>query len=701
MVRSLLAVLLSLVLVPSSPAQDATVGWRGNWTGLWPDYKGPLEWHRLARGIMDGLRARADRPTGKAEADASQVENGLIRDWLVLGPIPVANSVKDFDKAQLDRETTVEPSARDKVAALVWKKLTVPQDDPMNFGAVHMPAVDLATALGGYKPNQVGYAHTYLFAARAGTVRAVVDHAHGMAAWLNGKLVYRSTERGMVLGNYINLSRMELEHSDAASPRFDLELRVGWNRLLVKIGAHDRPGWQEMRFAMRLMDLPDVAYDTKNMVWTTELPQRSNATPIVVGDRLFVMAEPDELICLDKKTGRVLWSAANNYYEALTPEERRANPAFAEKVDPLVAQLKKEKGPIGRVRLRKKAQDALKAIDAERFAPKADGHFEAHFGIVGFTTPTPVSDGKHVWVWCGNGVAACYDLNGTRKWITRIDAGQPTYASSPALIDGTFAVFLNKLFGLDAATGKVRWEQSVGGNNGSLLGARIAGVPVVITQHGVVVRAADGKVLLRDRNRGLGDTGWSPGVVFGDVLYLHNYGLTQLNVVNFSAVKGEAWKPKVTTIHMPEEISRKPDGKWIDRMTAGSPLVLDGLAYNADIWASFYAVDLAAGKMIYRQETGLRGLFHYNALPVAASPALLGKHIVIQDNQGTALVLRQGRKYEAISRNRIATQLDRPWPVPPQETISYAPPIADGDRLYLRGERYLYCIGASGAGDGR
>ena len=37
--------------------------------------------------------------------------------------------------------------------------------------------------------------------------------------------------------------------------------------------------------------------------------------------------------------------------------------------------------------------------------------------------------------------------------------------------------------------------------------------------------------------------------------------------------------------------------------------------------------------------------------------------------------------------------MPRPWPVPAQETIGYAPPVADGKRLYLRGERYLYCIG--------
>ena len=81
-------------------------------------------------------------------------------------------------------------------------------------------------------------------------------------------------------------------------------------------------------------------------------------------------------------------------------------------------------------------------------------------------------------------------------------------------------------------------------------------------------------------------------------------------------------------------------------------------------------------------------------MPVAASPTLVGKHIIVQDNQGTALVLEPGPTYKLVARNHIGTQLDRPWPLPGQETIGYAPPLADGRRLYLRGEAYLYCIGA-------
>ena len=86
------------------------------------------------------------------------------------------------------------------------------------------------------------------------------------------------------------------------------------------------------------------------------------------------------------------------------------------------------------------ARKTLTDIDNARFAWKADGHFQSHFGIVGFTTPSPVRDGKHVWVWCGNGVAACYDLDGKRQWITRLITNELSYSSAPALADGTFAV---------------------------------------------------------------------------------------------------------------------------------------------------------------------------------------------------------------------------------------------------------------------
>src|SRR5262249_22827204 len=157
---------------------------------------------------------------------------------------------------------------------------------------------------------------------------AVVEHGHGLKASLNGKVVYRSGQRGMALGNYVNISRHELNHLYAPSPRFDLKLEPGWNRLLLKVGSDNRKGYTDMQFCLRLLELRSVRYESKNILWMTKLPQRSNATPIIVQDRIFVMAEPDQLLCLDKNTGQILWSAALNYYEALSSAERRAKPAF-------------------------------------------------------------------------------------------------------------------------------------------------------------------------------------------------------------------------------------------------------------------------------------------------------------------------------------------------------------------------------------
>jgi hypothetical protein len=118
-----------------------------------------------------------------------------------------------------------------------------------------------------------------------------------------------------------------------------------------------------------------------------------------------------------------------------------------------------------------------------------------------------------------------------------------------------------------------------------------------------------------------------------------------------------------------------------------------GLAYKVDIYGWLYVVDLEARNLVYYQKLELDGLMHYNAVPVAASPTLVRDRLIISDNQGTALVLATGREFELLGRNRIETRLDRPWPLPAQETLAYAPPVADANCLYFRGERYLYCIG--------
>jgi outer membrane protein assembly factor BamB len=690
-----LTIAAALAIALAAGAEPAATGWRGNGTGLWPDATPPLEWSRAPRGALDGLRAVAARPSSDRPGDAPLVEKGLLRDWLVIGPFPVKDSVRDLDADALKGEATARPAAADRADGLAWTKAAVGPDDFMVFGTAELPWLNLAKVF-GYKKNQIGYAHTCLYSPRGGPARIVVDHSFGLKAWLNCKLVYRSPRRDVALGSYPAISKHELNHLDQPSPRFDLTLRPGWNGLLLKLASAPAEGHNEMRCSLRIIDPPDVPYRSKNLRWMTPLPGRSTSTPIVVGDRLFVMAEPDQLLCIDKGTGKVLWAAAINPYEALPPEERRKNPAFAAQVDPLVAKLAKESDPVRRTRLRAEIHKALVKIDEAKFTLKGSGHFESHFGIVGFTMPTPVSDGKHVWVWSGMGVAACFDLAGKRKWITRIEAEELNYGSSPALADGVLVVFQNCLYGLDARTGKRLWEQpKVRYNIGAVQGVVLGGRPVALTQRGDVVNPSDGALLFWQRESSMsGDTGWAPPVALGDRVYSPKYGVTGLRVFDYAGVKEAPWKPKlVARLEMPPEVSRRKNGGWIDRWTAGSPLVHEGLVYQTDIYQTLYVSDLKSGKLLYRQEMELSGLTHYNAVAVAASPTLVGKHVLVCDNQGTTLVLEPGPKYRVVARNRIATQIDRRWPIPAQETIGYAPPVADGGLLFLRGEAHLYCVG--------
>jgi hypothetical protein len=177
---------------------------------------------------------------------------------------------------------------------------------------------------------------------------------------------------------------------------------------------------------------------------------------------------------------------------------------------------------------------------------------------------------------------------------------------------------------------------------------------------------------------------------------LPRYGVKQLLILDFAGVTGERWEPKRMTIDIPtgQGIGLTPDGRMVDRPTPGSPLIVGDLAYMVDIYSTLYVFDLKEKKFLYHKDTELAGLFHYNAVAVAASPTLIGKHIVIQDNQGTALLLQPGRAFHQVGKNQLGTILERWWPIPAQETTGYSPPVPDGNRLYIRGERYLYCIGA-------
>ncbi len=370
----------------------------------------------------------------------------------------------------------------------------------------------------------------------------------------------------------------------------------------------------------------------------------------------------------------MLWSALNNYYEALTPAERAANPAYATRIDPLVAALRAEPNRRRRIELRHEIKDALLEIDRPRFELNTDGHFESHLGIVGFSMPTPVSDGERVYVWCGLGVAACYNLDGKRLWINRVPRTDPLiYGSSPALAGGVLAVFLGKLYGLDAKTGELLWTQPrINKNIAAVQGAKFNGQDAIVSQLGEIIRPSDGSVLYRPRSATTGDSGtWAPPLILGDKLYLGRYGVLQMSLFDFHEATGNAWKTEPLWMfepNLPQDIHKHPrTGGWLDRSTAASPLVHEGLAYLVDIYGFLYVLDLETRQTVYFRDLNLDGLMHYNAVPVAASPTLIGKNVVVLDNQGTAVVFAPGASTVSSPATGLKPSSSGPGRSPPRK----------------------------------
>ena len=133
-------------------------------------------------------------------------------------------------------------------------------------------------------------------------------------------------------------------------------------------------------------NLPSSWSQTENVVWATELPGASAASPVVWEDRVFISsadAENNTLVamCLDRKTGNVLWQ---HVVAKGIRRDSRSN----------------------------------------------------------FAAPTPATDGDVVVFFYGSGPMVAFDMNGDVRWKRNIadDYGefafQWTFSTSPLLYDG-------------------------------------------------------------------------------------------------------------------------------------------------------------------------------------------------------------------------------------------------------------------------
>lgn len=360
--------------------------------------------------------------------------------------------------------------------------------------------------------------------------------------------------------------------------------------------------------------------ENKNILWRAEVGI-GQSSPVAVGGRIFLGAEPDLLVCVDAKTGKVLWKADNGF--ASLPAEMKV----------------KEKRP-----------------------PSGKGG--------GYSVATPATDGTTVYMCHATGIVVAVDVEGKRKWVRYFDVPQITEfgrSSSPVLAGGKVVVTLGGLIALDAATGATAWEckQALPAYGTPAL-ATIGGVQVLITPNGDAVRLTDGKVLASK----LGQLKYSSPLIHEGVVY---FGDSPAVALKLPTEAGETLK-----------FAKLWDNDDIEGEIFASPLWHDGMLYIVSNEGNLYALDAATGKAAYTKKLEIPSAGSPPGMPNAnlyASPALVGKNLLLANDGGQSLLVAPGKEYKEVGKNSI-------------DVGSGACPVADGKMLLLRGGKWMWAVGA-------
>ena len=460
---------------------------------------------------------------------------------------------------------------------------------------------------------------------------------------------------------------------------------------------------------------------SSNIVWETPMPSDSGASAIVVGDKILVTSQGYDLVCVDKKTGKILWMRSVSPYDAVSKDEaeRAAAPEIFRQVDELAAKRDaiaaeivngnpgaiQEKGAAKRT-IEAEMDKLMKRADAKKYCPfRSGGDFRIEDG--GPANPTPASDGRHVYVFNGMGVTACYGLNGEREWIIYEPLGvkgEHGIFCSPALVDDMVVVAPGgaRYIVYDKATGRRIREDK-------LAAAMACASPVVLRadSRAYVVdsaaglrRASDGQEICPRLTLGPSNIStpvWGGGYVFYLVPNPNRWQDPPVWCYKLPANVDAGFKPTLIKAEYPWQ---EDQAKWGNNYSlTSSPLYHEGLLYVVSNSGKLYVFDIERAALLYSQDleittkTGPGGGRPYDC-GVSASPVLGGKHIFITGNEGSTVVIEPGRTFKMVARNSIARihQLRYSWKTDFQEsTISSA--FLDGKQLFYRAERFLYCIG--------
>ncbi|MBW3541314.1 MAG: PQQ-like beta-propeller repeat protein [Planctomycetes bacterium] len=289
-------------------------------------------------------------------------------------------------------------------------------------------------------------------------------------------------------------------------------------------------------------------------------------------------------------------------------------------------------------------------------------------------SPTPITDGKHVWVHFGTEGTACLTLDGEVVWRTRELEYDPRHGSggSPVLVGDLLVVSCDGhdvqfVAALDRKTGEIRWKRDRPPLD------RVQkfsfSTPLVIEVGGQqqLVSPGTNRVVAYEpaSGRELWQVDYDGYSVIPRPVYAHGlvYVSTSYNDASLLAIRPEGGRNRDAGI------------AWqTPRYAPHTPSVLavgDELYFVSDRGIAS-CVDARTGEVHWQERLG----GNYSASPIYGD----GK-VYFQSEQGVGTVIRAGKRYEKLAENDIAART----------LASYA--VVDSD-LLIRTETALYRIHA-------
>jgi outer membrane protein assembly factor BamB len=375
----------------------------------------------------------------------------------------------------------------------------------------------------------------------------------------------------------------------------------------------------------------------ENINWKLALPGWSGSTPVIWNDRVFLnLAEGDDLYlwCVDRTKGTLIW--------------------------------KKPLGG-GNTKMRKH----------------------------NMSSPSPVTDGKSVFVMTGTGILKGFDFSGKELWARDIqkDYGQFGlnwgYASSPLLFEDSLYVQVlhgmktddaSYLLRIEKKSGKTLWRverptsairESPDSYTTPALLRHGKKVEVVITGGDCVTghELATGKELWRanglnpDNNPSYRIVA-SP-IVFEDIIY------APTRVKPLLALRAGG-RGDITSSHLLWSTTNGPD--------VPTPVTDGKYFYIVNDRGIMWCLDGRTGKEIYGPERLKTGTY-------SSSTVLADGKIYVTGEDGLTTVVKAGPTFEVLAEN------------PLNDYCLSSPAISNG-QIFMRTEHYLYCIGKPGAKSG-